>query len=369
MSPIPSNKRYIEPVQYVLGEDISVEAFEEAVEKIGDWFSVIRTTKEPKMAARQALERCLAGVTASGDKWFAAATASLNSRVRAMCRFDLNTMTPIMKADPKKKERSIRNRELTRKRKLGQKAPDPLLPDELREELKKKGVTYGEDPRTFYTEKEEARWRELKEAYLQEFPHLRSINAEAELDQLVDLHVLQDRMRMNRISRKMEINPLDAAKNVQEFQMLKKALGIHPDQLKDRVDSSTAVTIGQAAAKLQTDIDGVPWQQLRARYFLEEALQWYQMFNTPRADDSGYQLDEAGLFAISRCRTCHCGHCGTRNYVGWTVEEVEKTLTDRGLIKLTGLKPEQLDVEIVADFTEVRPEDSDAEPEAPAEDR
>lgn len=322
-------RKYVaEPVVYEVGKDLTQEQYQQAIERIGDWFSQVRNTKEPVLLAKQSLDRCLKGKTSEDRPWYAAATASLNKRVRAMCRFDLDTMTPIYSASEKNKKLREKSRAREKKRRIIEKE-NPLLTDEVRTEMKARGVNYGDNVRTFFTQAEEKRWRNLKSSYLQEFPHLQSVNASAELEQLCDLHILQERVRMDRVSGKRAVNPIDAAALVDELQKLKKALGIHPDQLKNKVQDKIDTTIGAAAQRLEGMGN---YRELRARFFLEEALQLWQMYNTPKADGQGYQLDEPGLFALTRCRTCHCSTCKTRNYVGWTVDEIETMLKDRGII-------------------------------------
>jgi len=329
-----SSRRFVQtPTIYEVGEgkDLSEEKYRAAIKMIGAWFTQVRVTKEPELLAKQSLDRCLAGKTAKDLPWFAAANTSLNSRVRAMCRFDLDTLTPILAATESKIKERKRDLATRRGKRLAEKVrAGSLLTDEVRAELKAQGINYGDNVRTLFTAAEERRWRGLKAAYLQEFPHLQSVNAQAELDQLCDLHVMQERIRMDRISGKRAINPLDASTLVDELQKLKKALGIHPDQLKKKVSEKIGdASIGEAANRLESMPD---YRRLRARFFLEEILQLWQMFQTPRADGQGYQLDEPGLFALTRCRTCHCGKCGQRNFVGWSVEEIEQVLQDRGLL-------------------------------------
>lgn len=346
----PLRKYVAEPIVYEVGKDITEEQYQQAIMKIGDWFSQVRRTKEPVLLAKQSLDRCMKGLTSEDRPWYAAATASLNKRVRAMCRFDLDSMTPIYSASEKSKKQRERRRASEKKKRVLNRE-NPLLTDEVRTEMRARGINYGDNVRTFFTQAEEKRWRMLKNSYLQEFPHLQSVNATAELEQLCDLHILQERVRLDRVSGKRAVNPIDAAALVDELQKLKKALGIHPDQLKNKVqEKTTDASIGSAASRLEALPD---YRRLRARLFLEEILQLWQMYQTPRADGMGYQLDEPGLFALTRCRTCHCGKCQSRNFVGWTIEEIEEVLRDRGILEEVAAEPEPT----------TEPEESDASTE------
>src|SRR5512135_2039285 len=141
-----SARKFVQtPTVYEVGEgkDLSEEKYRAAIKLIGAWFVQIRNTKEPELLAKQSLDRCLAGRTAEDRPWFAAANTSLNGRVRAMCRFDLDTMTPILAATEKKKrERKLRQAR-ERARKLAAKTREAsLLTDEVRAEMKAQGINY-----------------------------------------------------------------------------------------------------------------------------------------------------------------------------------------------------------------------------------
>jgi hypothetical protein len=325
-------RTYVTPVVYRVPEDLSAERYQEIVEAIADWFAKSRNSKEPVLLAKQYVGCALAGTTTKGQPWFTAATMPLDRRIRVLCRYDILKMEPIESASERHyRATEIRLKTDLKKKQDGRKAKKPendrLLPDELRKELQAR-ATYGDDPKIMFTQLEEKQWRELKKAYMAEFPHLSTVNAQAELEQLCDLHVLQSRVRMSRNSGRP--SPIDASTIVDELQKLKKALGIHPDQLKNRVEKNTEVTIGAAALRLQQL--GDDWRYVRAKYQLEEFLQAFQMFHTPSADGTGYQLNEAELFALTRCRTCECAACGQRNMAGWRAEEIEQVLRDRGIL-------------------------------------
>jgi len=320
------SKVYLEPTKYEVGRDIPQEKYATALLKIADWFSESRKTHEPAALAKQLFEECLTGVTKDGKKWFSAATASLASRVRMKCRFDIEAMKPLRTTNEAGRVKRAKERErLLRQR--AKKGEDPLIPDELRKQLKTE-AKYGDNAGVFLSSREAANWEHLREAYVRQFPELATINAEAELKLLCDLHILAERYRMQILSGNKLDGPSRAAA-AEELQSLKKALGIHPDQLAKRVKSKADTSIGSAVARVEAMGD---YRKLRARFWIEELIEIFQMYHTPSADGLDYQLDEIGLFGLTKCRTCHCAGCGMKNYVGVEITEIEQYLKEKGAI-------------------------------------
>jgi hypothetical protein len=220
-------KRFTEPKRYSVGADISEERYNAAVLAIADWFSESRDTKEPALLAKQAVQRCLDGLTADGKPWFGASSATLTARVKIMCRFDLDTMKPLRKASEKQRVKKEKERDrLAKRRKDAQ--TDTMIPEEVRKG-NAKATTYGENPHVFLSSEEQKNWQALHDAYTKQFPELDSVNAEAELKILCDLHILSDRYRML-LLKGDAVDPDKVAQGVENMAGLKKALGVHPDQ-------------------------------------------------------------------------------------------------------------------------------------------
>lgn len=322
-----AQRTYLEPLRYEIGKEISAERYEEALTKIADWFAESRRTREPAALARQLFQECFEGVTREGDKWFSAATASLEKRVRMKCRFDLDTMLPLRTGSERTKERKQKERDrLARKRQDATK--DGLIPDELRDDLKA-GVKYGDDPHVLLSSAEELRWNTLKESYTRQFPELSTVNAEAELHLLCDLHVLTERHRL-KVLKGEKVDPFEAKVVGEQLQSLKKGLGIHPDQLAKRVKDKTDSSISAAAARLESLGN---YRLLRERFWVEELIQLWQMYMTPTADGLAYQLDEVGLFGLTRSKPAPCPKCGHRVFAGLSIDEIEQYLVRKGALK------------------------------------
>ena len=310
------------PKKYTLGTDISEERYNEVLLKLVDWLSESRKTKEPAVLARQLIQECLDGETKDGRPWHSAASATLEARIRAKCRFDIETMQPLRTASEKNKAK--KDRERARKAiKRGE--GDTLIPDELRKELRT-NASYGDDPTVFLSTAEAARWKQLHESYTTQFPELATVNASAELDLLCDLHVLSERHRL-KVLQGQAVDPRTQADVLTSLQDLKKALGVHPDQLAKRNHSKVDASIGAAAARLEAMGD---WRLLRQRFWAEELLQAFQMYMTPNAQGTGYQLDEVGLFGLTRSRPHDCPKCGQRSFSGIAIEEIEQWLVEHG---------------------------------------
>lgn len=321
-----SQKRYLEPLTYEVGKDIPEERYHEALQKIADWFAESRRTREPAALARQLVQECLDGKKKDGQKWFGGASLSLVKRIRMKCRFDIETMLPLRTGTEKTKRRKEQERaRLERKRK--ELADDNHIPDEIRKNLQP-DVKYGDDPHVFLSSAEEVRWQELKANYIKQFPELATVNAEAELHLLLDIHVLTERHRLNILSGKRE--NFWEADTAAKLESLKKALGIHPDQLAKRVKEKADMSIAAAAARLEAMPN---FRQLRERFWIEELLQLWQMYMSPTADGLTYQLDEIGLFGLTRSKPSKCPKCHHRVFAGLSIDEIEEYLKRKGVLK------------------------------------
>lgn len=332
------NKVYYEPTKYTVGPDgtISEERYQIIVAGLTDWFAKSRRTPEPGMTARQELDECLHGIKKDGSPWHGAWNATLAARVKIRCRYDIERMSGIETGSDLQKRKKERERlRLAEKRK--QRRGDDLLTPELQAQMEKQNLDarklakYGDDPTVFLSTKEMENWNDYKASYVQQFPtELGSIAAQAELQTLCDLHILNDRHRLKLLEGKA-VDPQERINVVKQLDTLKTSLGIHPNQLAKRVQSKVDTSIGAAAAKLEGMSDD--WRKLKARFWLEEMLQFYQMYVEPSADGLSYQLDEVGLYGATKCRSCECAACGQRNAVGFKIDEIEDYLVKKGVLK------------------------------------
>lgn len=345
-----------EPIVYTIGQDIAQTQYDQLIQALGDWFAKSRKTREPVLLARQLVDQCLQGKTTEGQPWFGAASSTLADRIRIKCRFDMDKMQPLLRADERTRARKERKREKVRQ----DKKKDALLPDEVAKVLGADAPKYGDNPHVHLSTEEAKEWHRQHAAYLQQFPELRSVNASSELALVCDLQILAARYRHKALMGQA-IAVEELARITKELATLKSALGIHPDQIAKRVKPKTDTTIGAAAARLEALGN---YRELRARFQMEEWIQLLQMYYTPRADGRGYQLDEAGFYAATKCRTCHCPHCGSRNAAGFAVEELEDILIERGhLVPLQG-RERRLGTEASV----ILVKEDDADPAAPAAD-
>jgi len=322
-----AQKILLVPRKYVVGTDITDEKYQEVLLKLADWLAESRNTKEPAALARQLVQECLDGVTKDGRPWHAAATATLEARIRSKCRFDIETLKPLRTASEKNRTKKDKERARDLAKRAAQ-ADDPNIPEELRKELQR-SASYGDNPNVFLSTAEAKKWGELRDSYVVQFQELGAVNAAAELQLLCDLHILSERYRM-KVLQGQSVDPRNQTEVLGRLQDLKKALGIHPDQLAKRTNAKMDVSIGAAAARLEA-LDN--WRQLRLRYWVEELLQVYQMFMTLNAEGTGYQLDEVGLFGLTRTRPADCPKCGHRHVAGISIEEIEQFLIEKGALK------------------------------------
>jgi hypothetical protein len=324
--------RMTPPTVYVVGQDITTVQYADLIQKVGDWFAEWRNTKEPVALARTTIDRALQGLKPKdATPWYEMATASLNARIRSACRFDMDSMEPIRKGSEKVQLKKARIKEKKARDQMARRE-DPNIPDEIRQDLKST-AKYGDNPHVFLSSEEAKRWKELFDAYVSEFPELSTINGQQELSLLCDLmvHLERQRFKLLKGDKASPADPTDITNITKQITDLKKAMGISPDQVAKRVKEDSTTSVGAAISKFEA---GEDFRLVRAKYWLEEMLQAYQMYNTLRADGSGYQLDDAGLFSLTRCRTCHCASCGTRNFSGFKVEEIEAHLIAHGGMEL-----------------------------------
>jgi hypothetical protein len=328
-------RRLLTPRVYEVGTDISVEHHAILLAKLTDFLAQTRNTKAPSLLAKQIVDACLKGVKPSDGKtpWFSAANTKFAVRIKQACNFDMSSPNPDDWAAGKSKsfERRVkRDREAERGERKARKAmEDPLLPDEVRAGLKKQ-VNYGDNVLLLLSHEEEKRWWELFNDFQNEHPHLKLPSAEAELGLLCSLLVAQSRFQLQLLSGKKEIDEIKFGKIVEQIPKIKSSLNIHPDQINRRKEKAKAQSIGDAVAKFEGMED---WREIRLKYWAQEIIQSIQMFNQPRADGNGYQLDETGFWGLHRCGTCECSKCGQRNVRGLNYDEVERYAIGKGLIE------------------------------------
>lgn len=321
---------YHDPIVYEVGKDVSQETYELLLTKVADWFREWRQDhKEPAADARRRIEYCLQGKKLDGTPWYSHWNSSFAVRLRMLARFDPDKMEPLDKGDPAKKAAKQRGKDRAEaRRKVNTAANDEHIPELTRNELDKR-VNYG-DKAIPVTEAEQKFWEETRDAYLAEFPQLKTVNAKGELAHLCDLAVVHERNRMKLLTGAKGFDAYATLDTVKMISELKKALGIHPDQLAKRAKDEEKGSISEAAAKF----DAMP-EEVKDRFLAEELLILFQQYvsPSPRDDTGGYQVDEVGLFGATRCRTCHCSKCGTRNYAGFSFEEVTEHLVTKGYLK------------------------------------
>lgn len=318
-------RTYKEPKKYVVGTDITTERYQELLIKIADWLSESRATKEPALLAQQLFQDCLDGVKRDGSKWFGAATSTLAQRIRIKCAYDIEKMEPLREAGAQQRAKKSRETRKARQ-KLEQKREEALLPIEVRQEQQKL-AKFGDDPGIFFTQEEQRKWNELHDSYVGQFPELSTVNATAELSMLCDLHIQWDRIRM-RANKGLKIPPEELQGITKQMSDLKKMLGIHPDQFKNKMKKTDEYSVGAAVARL----DELGWKELRERFWVEELIQLWMMYHTPKADGNGYQLDEIGLFGLTKSKVVNCPSCGTVHFAGLNIKEIQDYLVTKGYI-------------------------------------
>lgn len=322
---MPQRKTFKEPIKYLVGTDITQQEYDNILTKVTDWFVESRITEEPALLARQLIGECLEGKTREGKPWFSASSSSLAARIRVKCQYDIDKMEPLRMASPKQKAKKAAERKKIAIKKAVEK-DDPLIPDEIRKELQNV-AKYGDDPNLYFTQAEHRAWEVLKSGYMEQFPELSTVNAQAELSMLCDLHIQWERIRM-RQNKGQRIDAELLQSLTKQMAELKKMLGIHPDQVKNRNKNKEELTVGAAVARL----DSLNWKELRERFWVEELIQLWMMYHTPKADGNGYQLDDVGLYGLTKSKVTDCPKCGTKHFGGLDIADITEYLETKGWI-------------------------------------
>jgi hypothetical protein len=345
-------------IQYEVGKDVTQERYDAILAGVITWFKEYRPNVDHEREARHALECCLRGVQLKDGKtpWSKMAKASFEVRVRMATRFDPETMEPRrVAASPGVKtarvKQNARAKELRRIMTDNPTYPSkPKNPDEPK---------YGENPLSMFSDAELLRRDKLRQGFLDDFPQLSSVAAQAKLDMLLDLTLLMDRLRFRQLKEQSVTAIEEQLSEIsKQILALEKALNIHPDQVAKQQREKEGGSVGEAARKLD---EAVPYE-VRERWFAEELIMMYQMYHqrSPRGNMGGYQLDEVGLFGLTRCRTCACSGCGQRNFAGLNIEDIETYLTEHGhIVPQTTVKPRRGLPVVVATGEEADAGDSD----------
>lgn len=323
-------------IKYVVGEDLTTDRYNEIIQGIGDWFAQSRRTKAPVVLAKKVVDACLEGVKPSdGTPWQTAALASLEKRIRMAAQFDISTMTPMKTASQKQRDRKERQKVLRQRRKE-ERAVDTNYPDEYNDE-RIANAAYGDDPRVFFTAKERKTFKRKREGLLAKFPQLDNVAQESKVDMYTTLQILFERLQFRTLAAGSKKNEVKATERemqdlTKQIVDLEKALGIDPITLHKTQETKEGGSIGEAIRRFESMED---YKDLRLKWWAEELLILYTMFMTasPRSDMSGYQLDEVGLYGLTKTRVVECPHCGNKNWAGFKIKEIEAWLLANGHLK------------------------------------
>jgi hypothetical protein len=324
-------------IVYTVGDDISQETYNTLLLKLGDWFAESRNTKEPVALAKMVVDACLAGKKPKdGTPWESAATAPLARRIRMAAQFDMDTMSPMKTASQKQKDRKAKAKE----RKLKKRAEgqvDQHYPAEYEALGSAAEASYGDDPRVFFTTQERKNFAEKRAALLKKFPQLDNVAQDPKVQMYVTTAILFERATFRTLAtgaKKGEVKATEFEMNelTKRLLELEKAMGIDPVTLSKTQKDKEGGTVGEAIRRFEAMPN---YRELRLREWAEEMLLLYMMFMqpSPRTDMDGYQLDEVGLYGLTKTRVVECPHCGEKNWSGLKLAEIEAWLLEHGYLK------------------------------------
>lgn len=336
-------------IKYSVPEDLSQEHYDRLIQAVGDWFSRIRKTQEPVALAKRNIDCCLAGVKPSdGQPWEQAATMSLAKRVRIACRYDMELWKPLIAGDEKRRLKKIADRQTARAKRAAAKQ-DANYPEAYRTETPADVASYGDDPLVFFTYAELQDRTQMREAYLQQFPQLNNVAALPKLEQLLDLVLLQKRLRFRNAKqdKNTKVTERQMADMIRQVVELEKALGIDPQTLAKTQRDKEGGDVGEMIRRFEGLGD---WRKLRERWFAEELLLLFKAYHTPspRTNTGGFQLDEVALYGLTKTRLVTCPHCGHKNWAGLKIEEIEAWLVEHEYLVPAGAAT-PIPVQVAAD--------------------
>lgn len=331
--PKKTRKVVVQPIQYKVGKDITSDDYNTLVMKVADWFAERKPgLREPVKVAKRYVDCAMKGTKPrEPDKaWSGAERWGLAQRIRSACAFDMDTLKPIYKKSERRKIRREKDQQRAKAARAA-KQVDPYTPEAVRV-LGRQQAVYGDDPAIFLSRKEHERWLTLRQQYMDQFPELGLVNAEAELNVLCDLLVLAERHRLKMLNGE-KLATRDYQGLIDTIDSIKQTLGIHPNQLAKRQSDRRAGSFADLLARYES-LDNA--RELREKHWIEELIQIYQMYHqpSPRTDMGGYQLDEVGLLGLTGCRTCKCAGCGVQNYAGLDIKEIERYLEAKRVLEV-----------------------------------
>lgn len=302
------------------GDDFDKAEIELLIYKIAEWFKsdkCDRTYSDPMEAAEQKVRECLLAETAAGASW-RGAPASFEARIKSKTLFDMETGEGVY--SPRVKS----PRALKKVDPDAENAAASLSGD----------LNFDED--TYREERE----REIKQAH----PELDNPANEPNVKRLSLLFAQQELLDrqlalMNSYSKKKAdmLATLETIQKMSDNTM--KSLGIHPDQIRKRIDGQEKGTIGDLVALIEGDED---FRKRNKQWMLTMALQLYWMSVPhdvgPRSGrKSGPQLHPFEIWHMTRTRpmefTCRvCNEHYPALVDGFEPQELYEYLVSEGVL-------------------------------------
>lgn len=324
--------------QYVVGDksqgaDFSLDEIELLIYRIRDWFAsdaCDRNYNDPEAMARQKIQECLLAENDAGEPW-RGCPQDFAARIKIKCLYDMNTNKgiPVQRVKAPMAVRKL-NKEAQR----------------AKMEIKK-AAAIKFDHEQFREEKELAILKDFPELDNETHrPLVRRLSFLYAQQQVIDDILMQDGVSDGRRDVGLKLMQT-LGKDIETTQ---KLLGVHPDQLRQRVNTKTQGAVSELVALLENDQD---FKERIEIWSMQLALQLWWMTQHPNGRGDGPQLEEWEMWHMTRTRPVKftCEH-GTEYTVidGFTPEELKAYLIRKGVLVHVPVLPQIIDKDVIADL-------------------
>lgn len=303
------------------GDDFDKAEIELLIYKIARWFAseeCDRVYDDPMEAAKEKVQESLLAKTADGSPWQVAPN-TFEARIKSKCLFDMETDTGISVPRVKAPHAvAKRDKDAIRKAKN--------LSGSVNFDAEKFRESFEKQVMKEFPELDNPAHR----------PNIRRLSLILAQQEEIDRYL--DTMSSGDFSKK-RMNMVEGLERIQKMaDSTMKSLGIHPDQVRKKLNMQEAGTVGDLVATIENDED---WREREEQWRLTLALQLYWMSLPheigPRAGRlPGVQLHPWDIWHMTRSRPIDftCPVCSTQYELveGFEPQELYDYLVGKGVL-------------------------------------
>lgn len=291
------------------GADYSKEQIDLWTNQILFWIQQSQPSEQsPKEKAEAVMKAALNGTKLNGEPWPGIDSFSFAARIKQLCSWDIETGIG-------------RSSNVSNKKKVYSKTSKEGMDQEKKRNNNE--VTLLDLDTAQLLEKRDAYIKTLQDQY----PWISSEVYETQVQALAEAVVRMETLSEDYLTAKpKELELLLKIKSEirKDINELMDFLGIHPKQLKDKVDDNERSDVGSLIRRFeQYQLIAQDYEKVDA---IQELIQMIRMSHNLRADGKAPQLADYMLWHLTGCRghhfKCSCGKMWEL-YDGFTLEELE----------------------------------------------